>query len=972
MKVGLAVLIFSFSISGYPQQVELGEPVSKGMLKNFDEIEEVLIEDGEPLADLKKNACHVDEGTEVASSESSWANFLKLSLLETGTKTISEAFSKLDINGLDCGESVQIDPELKMWTNRTSVKAISYSCPNESGENGAGIFPSVVMHSEIDGKQCFMSFTPDILNEVFRTPEQIRYSETTLAKYATNISCSNNDKIELVVFSQDENNNFKIIKDGSFTIEDLKVFNPYYNLNLTGVGAGVTFNLDGPYIGAAYNATLIGNVMSLYAGTPVTADTLMSTMMMSEESKENIRKYLKDNNISGDTRLYITAANISGKNLLVERDINLDESLTTFNRIGLQSVVGKGLGADGDLTLKLNTSIADTGRSLVRGSLHIQVNNDIEVSGTYGANSTVTATYDIGDAQGVTLGAQASTLGGAGLCAGYFSQKKNGIKKKQGICVSQGGGEYYRQEGCPELYGTSCTMTVTSIFPADGFVDIKTINKMRPGEYYRLENGNLVGLRKVEGEDGEDQYHFQLYQYPEEVNTIRNEIFAREKDVNERAPIVYENLPLDSKRSAREYNSFLASDMIPLLLTSRGKDIKGVRFNLDGSKKTNVLTSDGVLIVHNLRELDESNITRTDVDFSLKRKLASKDEVDSELSDIVNELQKAGVILGLDLATLTKEEQAGFKTYLKFLVSNYGLGSLKGRRIIINDDTGTFLGFGEEAYDFSGTDFKVSLDVLGNLNKLDFKQKVPTDFTPRKPEECKEEVDVEKLKCMQDSFLSVVYSNNFQVAGRQIKFLSRNDMEDIIPGSIYGRSGPKNTVKRVPTVYTKDDVVYVLNDPERIDDYLDPGIFHSPVKSIKKAMIPTELEDAYDVMADMAGAASQVEQVAKNHQARLGDGDAVLYNFKNRLNNQYEFSDVYENDVAINYKGREVSNCFQVKDGIATAFYKTKGESCGSLNTSEANIAGRVDLNNPDKNSPAYKEIFGAHLSGLMDVKELR
>lgn len=958
-----------WSTTSFSSSVEIGKVPVRRILEDLVEVEMIVRGEKDLTQEINQVTCGGEDQQVMDQNDTPWASFLKLSLIESGTKPFTDVLSEMNVKSLDCGQSIDLRPIVKMWGDRTNVSKVSYSCPDESMAKGVGVVPSVIFEAQIDKKQCFLSFKPEILDEILRDSKQAEYSESALSKFANNVSCLTEDKnIELVAFSKDENDNFKIIKDGSFDIKDIKVLSGNFGASLVGASVGADLNLNGPHVGATYTVSVIGNVMSLFAEAPVTADGLMSSMLMSDGTKKNFKKYLKDKNIDGSSSLYFVAAEVSGRNYLQEHTgYNLDSFSQQLTRVGLNTVVSKGIDDNKDVTLKLNNSVSpDSGYDL-RATGHMRVNDDIDVYGSYGLNSSVTATYDIGDSKGLTVGAQASTMGGAGLCTGYFSQKKNGVKKKNGVCINQGGGEFYSQAGCPELYGTSCTMSVTSIFPAEGFIDIKTINMMRPGEYYKLDNGNLVGVRKVASADDPNKYHFQLYQYPEDVNEIRNEVFKKEEYINKIAPIVIESLPLDSKRAAQEYNFFLSRRLRPYLF-AKGKDVKGVRVDLSGGgKKKNELTSDGVLIVRNFNDL-LYDVEKNKVDYSLKRKSISGDQVDQELSNIVSELQDAGVILDLDLNSLSSKEQEGLKIYLKFLTANYGLSNLKGRRVILNEDPKKFLGFGDDPFDFSGTDLKVSTGVLEKLRDFDFDHKVPSDFTPRRAKECSDAPD--RDRCMQDALLSVIYSNNFQLGGNKVVFADRDAIADVIPKNEYvNRVTAK---KRVPTVYEADGVVYILNEADKIEDFLEPGIFHSPVKTLRKAMIPDDLEESFELMSKMTSAASMVSQVAKNHKAKLGNSDAELYNFKNRGNDQYHFSDVYENEVKIKHNGKEVSNCFMVKDGVATAFYKNKGESCGKIAPASRNIAGTIDLANPDKSSSVYKEVFSAHLSALMDVRELK
>tara|TARA_Y100000782_G_scaffold4962_1_gene6021 strand:- start:265038 stop:267950 length:2913 start_codon:yes stop_codon:yes gene_type:complete len=969
MKFTLFTIFLFWSTGAFSSSAEIGKVPVRRILEDLVEVEMVVRGEDDLTQKLTKGPCATGANKSEAEDDTQWASFLKLSLIESGTKPFTDVLSEMGVEDLNCGEGLDLDPTVKMWGDRTEVYSMSYSCPDETMAKGAGVVPSVILEARIDNKQCFISFKPEILDEILRTSKQATYSESALSKFANNVSCLKDDKeVELVAFSSDENNNFKIIKDGSFNIEDIEVLSGNFGTSFVGASASAGLNLNGPKLGATYTVSVIGNVMSLYAEAPVTANGLMSSMLMSDETKKNFKSYLKDNNIDGSTSLYAVGAEVGGKNYLEESTgYKLDDFAQQMTRVGLHSIVSKGIDDNKDVTLKLNNSFSTGNGYDLRATGHMRVNDDIDVYGSYGLNSTVTATYDIGDSKGLTVGAQASTLGGAGLCTGYFSQEKNGVKKKNGVCISQGGGEFYSQPGCPELYGTSCTMSVTSIFPADGLIDIKTINMMRPGEFYRLDNGNLVGLRKVASSEDPDQYHFQLYQYPEDINKIRKDIFKKEKYINSVAPIVIESLPLDSKRAAQEYNFFLSRRLQPYLF-AKGKGVKGVRVDLSGGgTKKNELTSDGVLIVRNFNDR-LFDVEKSKVDYSLKRKSVSGDNVDKDLANIVSELQDAGVILDFDLNALSSKEQEGLKMYLKFLTANYGLKTLKGRRVILNEDPTTFLGFGEKAFNFSGTDLKVSLGVLEKMTDFDFGHKVPSDFTPTRPEECDEVAD--KDKCMQDALLSVIYSNNFQLGGNKVVFADRATIADVIPENIYVNRVTK--FKRVPTIYEKDGVVYVLNEADKIEDFLEPGIFHSPVNSLKEALIPDDLEDSFELMSKMTSSAAMVEQVAKNHKATLGNSDAELYNFKNRGNNQYHFSDVYENEVKMEFNGKEVSNCFMVKDGVATAFYKSKGESCGDLKTDPKNIVGAIDLKDPDKSSPIYQEVFSSHLSALMDVKELK
>ena len=164
------------------------------------------------------------------------------------------------------------------------------------------------------------------------------------------------------------------------------------------------------------------------------------------------------------------------------------------------------------MTLKLNTSVGKGG-ALVRAGAHMRVSDKVEVYASSGFDSNITGTVDLGNSYGVTLGAQYSTLNGPGVCTGYFTKAKNGIKKKKGVCISQGAGEYYSQGGCPELYGTSCSMNVFTVNPALGYIGSRTVSKTRPGDYYRVEDG-MVGYINISGEDGVEGHHFQLYQFP--------------------------------------------------------------------------------------------------------------------------------------------------------------------------------------------------------------------------------------------------------------------------------------------------------------------------------------------------------------------------------------------------------------------------------------------------------------------------
>ena len=604
----------------------------------------------------------------------------------------------------------------------------------------------------------------------------------------------------------------------------------------------------------------------------------------------------------------------------------------------------------------------------------------MDVYTTYGVDSSIKATYDIGDSMGITLGAQLTTLGGAGVCAGYFNQKKNGIKSKQGVCVNQNGGEYYSQSGCPELFGTSCSMSISSIIPSLAFIDIKNIRMLRPGEYYRLEDGNLVGLRKMQDENGEDYYHFQLYQYPDNVNELRQEIAQVEDEVQQIAPISYIDVNLSSTTSASVYKDWLKDELLPHMKKA-GKDIKGVRLELtvkptpktqSKAKKPeikNQITSDGVLIV---RRLDASldDLEELDVDYSLKRKNKSLDEVDSELVNIVNLLKKEGVIIDLDLAVLSKSEQNGLKLYLKYLTANFGYDGLKGRRLIFTEDTTKFLGFGEDPYNFKGTDIKISIGLLEGLTELDFTQKVPTDLVPRKPADCKKLNSAKRQKCMQDAFLSVVYSQNFQIGGRKVEFLDQAGMRRLIAGQ--RGTGPKGR-KSTPFSKVVDDKVYIISDADRIEDYLEPGVFHSPVESIKDLMIPSDLESSVDLLRVTATkSAFTYEQNQKDHTAKLASDDAELYNFKNRGNDQYRFMNVYEDDVQMSYQGRSLASCVEVKNGVATVFYAVKDLKCGEYNSDNAQVASSINLEDPDPNTPGHAEIFQKYLPTLFHVKELQ
>lgn len=975
-------IILVFLLNAYLNAATLDNKVGSTIEESLEEVHGVaLAEKG-----LEKELSFIDcfDEQNVVVNPSQWSDFLKLNMIETGTKVLSDQLSKQDVKKPKCKETIDINPNLKLWNDKGSISKILYHCPKDTDENPAGVLPSVIMETTIDSKNCFMSFRPEILDEIFRTKEQVRFSESSLSKYVSNISCTGEDKkIEQVVFALDENNNLKIIRDDRFDIKDVKVFNPFYNLSLVGVGAGAKFDLNGPYVGAAFSATLVGNVISLYGGAPVKLDHLLNTMMLSEESKKNVKQYMKDNNITGDTQLYFSAAQIGGTNYLLENtDYSYDEFTRQLTSVGISNVVGTSVGENGDVTLQLNTSVSQSAGFAVRAGGHYRVNDDIDIYTSYGVDSSIKATYDVGDAYGVTLGAKYSELGGPGACTGYFNQKKNGVKSKYGICISQNGGEIYTQSGCPELFGTSCSMSVTSILPTLGFIDVKNIRMLRPGEYYRLEDGNLVGLRKMQDDNGEDYYHFQLYQYPKEVNELRNEIVEKEEQVMSLAPVAFEDIDLSSKENAQIYKSWLDDELIPLLQKS-GKDIKGVRIDLSvkpapvsksRAKKPelkNYITSDGVLVVKRL-DASLNDLDSLEVDYSLKRKDTSEDEIDQELSNILNQLKSSGVLIDLDLKVLTKKEQEGLKLYLKFLAANFGFDGLKGRRLIFTEDPTRFLGFGEEPFNFSGTDIKISIGLLEKLTKLDFSQSVPTDMTPRKPADCKDFKDKKKEKCMQDSLLSVVYGQNFQVGGRKIEFLTRDQMRDLVPSKPKGSATP-GLKNRVPFTKVIDDKVYVLSDAEKIEDYLEPGVFHSPIKSLRKLMIPSELEESVDLLQQTAGKNTfTYEQNRKNHRVKVANNNAELFNFKNRGNDQYKYMTVYEDDVEMSFQGKPLSNCVEVKNGIATVYYVQKGLKCGQYSADKASVAGSVNLNKPDENSAAYNDIFKKYLPILFEVKELK
>ena len=361
-------ILFILSFNSYA--VPLDKDVALYANEALDEVHEaVTAEQGLEQQVLSKD-CLQGQSKEEQSSE--WSSFLKLSLMETGTKTLSEYFLKKDIKRLTCGEGVELDPSLLIWSERAEINQMIYNCP---GDKGAGLLPSLVLQAKIDSKNCFMSFNPDMLDEVFRSKEQVRFSESSLSKYATNISCVGEDnKIELVVFGRDDNNNLKIVKDQRFDIKDIDVVNPYYNINLTGVSVGTTLNLNGPYIGAAFSATIVGNIMSFYGGAPVTLDHLMGSMMLSDDSKENIRQYLKDKNIEGNSQLYFSIAQIGGTNYLLEKTkYSFDEFTRQLSSVGISNVVGTSVGENGDLTLQLNTSFSQSRGANVRASAHYRM-----------------------------------------------------------------------------------------------------------------------------------------------------------------------------------------------------------------------------------------------------------------------------------------------------------------------------------------------------------------------------------------------------------------------------------------------------------------------------------------------------------------------------------------------------------------------------------------------------------------------
>ncbi len=921
---------------------------------------------------LQQNGCHEKTQTSSTESSSEWAVFLKIGLLDTGTNSLSSYFQDKDIKNIQCGETAELDPVLKLWDERAKISNMFYNCPSDEESKGAGLFPAIIFEAKIDNKNCYMSFSPEIVSEIFRTKEQIQFSNSSLSKYARNISCVVDDKVEFVVFSNDDKQNFKIISDQRFEIKDNKFFNPYTTFNLAGVGAGAYLNFKGPHLGAAFSATLIGNVLSVYGGSDISLNNIMSTMFLSEETKESVQKYLKDKNIDGYSQVYFSLAEISGRNLLLENlNYSYPELTRQFSSLGLKNVVGTSMGENGDLTLQLNSSLAPGGDFALRVNGHMKVNDDIDLYANYGLNSSFKATYDIGDEKGLTLGAQITSLTGPGLCAGYFSQKKNGLKDKQGVCIGQGGGEYYSQDDCPELYGTSCNMSVTNLIPSLAFIDIRNISSLRPGEYYRLEDGNLVGLRKMQDDNGDDYYHFQLYQYPPEVSDLRESILETEEEIKKNTPISYIDLDLSSVEKAKEYKEWLSKDLLPFLEQKKGK-IKSVRIQRSWNNNVkNELTSDGVLIVKRFNNpLDDSNVE--EVDYSMKRKKPSEDEVDSELAEMMQQLKKNGVIIDLDLNVLNSKEQIGLKQYLKFLTANYGVEGLKGRRLIFTEDTTQFLGLGEAPFDFEGVDIKISIPLLENITNLDFSQTVPTDFSPKKPSDCKGLNGDQKTSCMEDAFLSVIYSNNFQIGGRKVKFVDREEMKKLIPsrGSGVGSKGHKN----IPFSKVVGDDVYIISNSKRIENYLEPGIFHSPVNSIKGLMIPSELEDTVDLLRKTADKTTfSYENNGKNHEVKLAGDDAVLYNFKNRGNDQYYFTDVYEDEVNMTYQDRKLSNCFQVKDGVATAYFMNEDNvNCGDYNDDNSEVAGSVSITAPDSSNPALNSIFQKYLPVLFQVKELK